>query len=194
MSIFQLLMLGMSAFFAFKIYEHIHTLEEPTQNKNNTQEDSHRFDAKEIVDEADEAFENGELEKALSLLEEVIRYDKHDDEVLFKLGYISQQLEKDNDAIDYYKQALEINPSNEFIHNALASIYRKNGEFTSAKIHLHNSIELDDKNPITYYNYGNLLVDMKREDEAVEMYKKALLLKPDFIEAKEEINKILLDK
>ncbi len=66
----------------------------------------------------------------------------------------------------------------------------KTAEFTSAKMHLHASLEIDDKNPITYYNYGNLLVDMQRDEEAIEMYKKALEINPEFTEAKEEIEKL----
>ena len=72
----------------------------------------------------------------------------------------------------------------------MATIYRANGEFVSAKMHLHESIEIDGENPITYYNFGNLLVEMQHRDEAIEMYKKALEINPDFNEAKEELEKL----
>jgi tetratricopeptide (TPR) repeat protein len=57
-------------------------------------------------------------------------------------------------------------------------------------MHLNASLAINDKNAITYYNYGNLLVDMKHVDEAKEMYKKAIELKEDFKEAKEELEKL----
>jgi tetratricopeptide (TPR) repeat protein len=43
---------------------------------------------------------------------------------------------------------------------------------------------------VTYYNYGNLLVDMQHNEEAVAMYEKAIEINPDFAEAKEELAKL----
>ena len=42
MTLFQLLMLGASAFFAFKIYEHIQTLKDLEQNVSDNQENEPR--------------------------------------------------------------------------------------------------------------------------------------------------------
>ena len=63
-------------------------------------------------------------------------------------------------------------------------------EFVSAKMHLNASLSIDDQNATTYYNYGNLLVDMKHTDEAIEMYKRAIELKKDFKEANDELEKL----
>lgn len=197
MTIFQLLMLGASAFFAFKIYEHIQTLQDPEVAVDEVSEDHEKsalafspFSPEALVQKADDAFSNDDKVKALAFLNEANVKDPNNPDILFKIAYILQQQNDDQEALKYYKDALTLDESNEYIHNAMASIYRKNGEFTSAKMHLHSSLALDDKNPITYYNYGNLLVDMKRDEEAVEMYKKALVINPEFTEAKEELEKI----
>jgi tetratricopeptide (TPR) repeat protein len=58
-------------------------------------------------------------------------------------------------------------------------------------MHLRSSLAINDKNAITYYNYGNLLVDIDNTDEAINMYKKAIEIEPDFKEAKEELEKLL---
>ncbi len=204
MTIFQILMLGASAYFAFKIYEHIGTLQNPPQNSSNNSNDSNNspsqepktadtfspFSPEELVDKADTAFEEKEYVKALALLNEADAKSPNSEEILFKLGYILQQSGNDEDAIKQYKRALEVNKENEFIHNSMASIYRKNREFTSAKIHLKASLDIDEENPVTYYNYGNLLVDTESFEEAAEMYEKAIELNPDFAEAKEELEKL----
>lgn len=197
MTIFQLLMLGASAFFAFKIYEHIQTLQNPEETGdevNDSQEKSavafSPFSPEALVEKANKAFEDDDKVKALAFLNEANAKDSNNPDILFKIAYILQQQNDDQEALKYYKDALFLDGNNEFIHNAMASIYRKNGEFTSAKMHLHASLEIDDKNPITYYNYGNLLVDMQRDEEAIEMYKKALEINPEFTEAKEEIEKL----
>ena len=197
MSVFQLLMLGASAFFAFKIYEHIQTLQEPEPQEDNTNEDEPKsadafspFDPEALIQKADDAFEEKDFQRALALLSEADAKEPNNAEILFKIGYILQQTNDNDEALNYYKQALEVDRNNEFIHNSMATIYRANGEFVSAKMHLHESIEIDDENPITYYNFGNLLVEMQHPDEAIEMYKKALEINPDFSEAKEELEKL----
>ena len=193
-------MLGASAYFAFKIYEHIQTLQEPEQSSNNNdyaREDEEKsvdtfspFSPEALVEKADEAFEQEDYQKALAFLIEANAKDANNPDIIFKIAYILQKSGDNDEAIKYYKEALELDKNNEFIHNSMASLYRANGEFTSAKLHLHASIDIDGENPITYYNYGNLLVDMQRDEEAIEMYKKAIEINPDFQEAKVELGKL----
>jgi tetratricopeptide (TPR) repeat protein len=182
-------MLGASAFFAFKVYEHIQGLKD-LQPPSNEPHVPSSFDPEYLVQRADEEFEEGNLQKAYELFNEANSKVTQPSEVLFKMGYILQQLKRDEDALEYYKKALEEDKENEFIHNSMASIYRAKGEFTSAKMHLNASLAIDAKNPLTYYNYGNLLVDMKHINEAKEMYKSALEIRSDFNEAKEELEKL----
>lgn len=201
MTLFQLLMLGASAYFAYKIYEHVQTLEDkngnnfsnnademPSQNRAVTSFST--LTSQELIEKADDAFQNDDKEKALALLLEAIQQEPDNSEALFKVGYILQKQDDNEGALDYYKKALEFDEQNEFIHNSVASIYRANKEFTSAKMHLNRSLELDDKNPITYYNYGNLLVDMQNPEGAKGMYEKALELDPEFEEARRELENL----
>ena len=201
MTIFQLLMLGASAYFAFKIYEHIQTLKEPQedQNQNNSVEvsDEERtvdafstFSPEALIMRADEAFEEEDNQKALALLNEANAKEPNNSEILFKIAYILQDGGDDEEALKYYKLALELDKENEYIHNSMASIYRKSGQFTSAKIHLKASLEIDAENAITYYNYGNLLVDMSNNEEAIMMYEKAIEINPHFLEARDELEKL----
>ena len=200
MTLFQLLMLGASAFFAFKLYEHVQTLQEPKNEQNNTNPHANNeqksadtfspFSPEALVEKADIAFEEKEFERALALLNEANAKEPNNNEILFKIAYILQKSGDNNGALKYYKEALVLDKNNEFIHNSMSSIYRENGEFTSAKMHLKDSLEIDGENPITYYNYGNLLVDMEHNEEAIEMYKKAMEINPEFDEAKEELEKL----
>jgi tetratricopeptide (TPR) repeat protein len=200
MSIFQLLMLGASAYFAFKIYEHIQTLQEPQEEQNSDPKSESKsvdtfspFSPEALVLKADKAFEEKSYEKALAFLTEADAKEPNNGDILFKIAFILQEMGNNIQAIKYYKEALAVDKNNEYIHNAMASIYRSNGEFTSAKIHLKASLDIDNQNPITYYNYGNLLVDMQNYEEAMQMYKKAIELKDDFEEAKAEL-KLLEEK
>ncbi len=197
MTIFQLLMLGASAFFAFKIFQHIQTLQDPQPNSQDGNEDGPRsadafstFDSSSLIEKGDEALESGDLQKALAIYSEANIKEPNSTETLFKMGYTLGLQDRDDEALEYYKEALKLDKDNSYVHQAMASIYRKNGEYASAKLHLNTLVELDGLNPITYYNYGNLYVDMKHIEEAKRMYLKALELNPDFKEAKEELEKL----
>ena len=191
MTLFQLLMLGASAFFAYKIYEHIQTLQDPQENNDDRSANAFStFDASSLLAKADEEMEKGDYQKALAIYTEANIKAPKDAETLFKIGYALMKQDRDDEAIEQYKEALELDPNNTYIHQAMASLYRKMHEYASARNHLNASLEIDDKNPITYYNYGNLLVDMQHFDEAKEMYKKALELDADFKEAEEELAKL----
>jgi tetratricopeptide (TPR) repeat protein len=195
-------MLGASAYFAYKIYEHIQTLEDSNQNSNNnynsepTQSDNRSMQAfstvssEELLEKADTAFEDGDSEKALAYLLESDAKSPNNSEVLFKIGYILQSKDDLDAALDYYKRSLEIDRDDEFVHNSVASIYRANKEYSSARMHLNESLSINDQNPLTYYNYGNLLVDMGHDEEAISMYEKALEIDSEFTQAKEELEKL----
>ena len=149
MTVFQFIMLAVSAFFAYKVYEHIQTLQDPQEAK-------------------------------------VDLVKKDDVETIFKRGYALEQQNRDDEALKCYKDALKLDENNLFVLQATASLYRKKGEYASARNYLNRLIDIDANNPITYYNYGNLLVDMKEYVTAKEMYKKAFELDENFTEARIE--------
>jgi len=189
MTLFQIIMLGASAFFAFKIYEHIQTLKDPEDIEVNEATTDHDI-VRELVEAADEKMQEGDFFRALTIYSEANYKEPKNPETLFKMGYALMQQDRDDEALEYLKEAVELDKNDTFIHQALASVYRKMGEYASARNHLNVSLALDSSNPITYYNYGNLLVDMKHYEEAKEMYKKALELDSDFKEAQEELAKL----
>jgi len=186
MTLFQLLMLCASAFFAFKVYEHIQTLQQPQQNSK----DDDVTDVSSLMDEADAKMSEGDFNKALIIYKEANYQQKDNPDILFKIAYSLMQQDRDEEALEYLNDALKLDKTSTAIYQALASTYRKLGNFEMAKNSLNSSISIDGSNPITYYNYGNLLVDEKEFEEAKKMYKKALELDPDFKEAQEELSKI----
>ena len=190
-------MLGASAYFAYKIYEHIQTLKDSDIEKakeettvTRTAEAFSTFDSSSLIEKADEARENGNLDKALAIYSEAKIKEPDNSEVLFKMGYTLSLQERDEEALEYFKEALELDNDNPFTHQAMASIYRKEGEYTSAQEHLESSLKLNSDDRVTFYNYGNLLLDMNELEKAKEMYTKALEIDPNFSEAKSELEKL----
>ncbi len=145
MTIFQLLMLGASAFFAFKIYEHIQTLKDPEQNTD-TQEEQNTdssvvrtaqsfstSSAEKLLEKADESREKGELDRALAIYSEANIKRPHDAETLFKMGYTLVLQGRDDEALEYLLESLEYDDQNPFAYKEIAAIYEKMGEEDKAR-------------------------------------------------------------
>ncbi len=191
MSTFQILMFAATLFFAYQIYRHVQTLEDkaPSGETKNTNspvaEEIHNGDA--LVDQADGAYERGEIERAKALLEEAVQLEPDNAEVLNKLAFVTAKTGERLKAIELYERSLELDENDDLTHNAIASLYRSEMAYERSQDHYLKAIEIDDTYPQTFYNYGNLLVDMGEIEEARTMYKRALGLQSDFSEAREAL-------
>lgn len=187
MSLFQILMIAMAAFFSFKVYAHIQTLEDEKPKEDENKNGFSSYDPQMLVKRADEAFMKNDFEQAFFLLDEANVKDPKNPDILGKIGYILAKEDRINEAISYYQEALHVDKNNDIFHNALASLYRKIKEFSKAETHYKEAIEIDPNYEISYFNYANLLVDMERYMQAKEMYEKALQINPEFTQARDEI-------
>jgi len=150
MTLFQLLMLGASAFFAFKIYEHIQTLKEPEDTDGKSPNEPKRtaeafstFDASSLIEKADDEVVAGNLDKALAIYSEANIKQKGNGEVLFKMGFVMALQKRNEEALEYFKEALEVDSQNPFTHLEMAHVYIEDREYASARTHLNAALELD---------------------------------------------------
>lgn len=179
MSTFAIIMLAVTVFFAYQIYQHVQTLEDKkTDNEPvKTADDPLKLDASvAFLEEADESFEEGDYERARDKLNRAVAIAPHNTEILNKLAFVEGKLGNLDGAIHYYKESLRLDENDDLTHNALASMYKAQGEFEAAQQHYQKALQLDDMYAVTYYNYGNLLVVMNEIQKAKEMYTHALAL------------------
>ncbi|MDD2829211.1 MAG: tetratricopeptide repeat protein [Sulfuricurvum sp.] len=191
MSTFSIIMFALTAFFAYQIYRHIQTLEDKIEPKNSVDtvpkppHELNRADA--LIEEADEAYSEGDLERAQDKLNRANTQFPNNTEILNKLGFINGKLGNFDKAIDLYKRSIELDATDDLTHLALGSIYKSQGDFDKAQEHYEKALAIDTQYAITYYNYGNLFNDKGELAKAEEMYSKALALQDDFIEAREAL-------
>ncbi|MDO9056370.1 MAG: tetratricopeptide repeat protein [Sulfuricurvum sp.] len=185
MSTFQILMFAATLFFAYQIYRHVQTLEdsEASESEPRATEPS----ALNLVEEADNAYEKGEVDSARGFLEEALSLDPANPEILNKLAFITAKTGDRLKAIELYEQSLELDENDDLTHNAIASLYRAENAYERSQDHYLKAIEIDASYAQTYYNYANLLVDMGEIEEARNMYKRALDLQSDFPQAREAL-------
>lgn len=154
MTVFQLLMLGASAFFAYKIYEHIQTLQDPddtTQVDGQGNNASPRtaaafstFDSQSLLQKADEAREENKLDKALAIYSEANIKDPKNAEILFKMGYTLVMQQRDEEAVEYFIESLEVDNENPFAYKELALAYERLGEKEKAEEAMQKAKAIDE--------------------------------------------------
>lgn len=148
MTIIQLLMLGASAFFAYKIYEHIQTLEDTEKPVGEapvrTAEAFSIFDSTVLIQKADEERENNNLEKALAIYAEANIKEQRNAETLFKMGYTLALQERDEEAVEYFLESIQEDDSNPFAYLEMAKVYKKLGDATKADLYEKKAKAIDD--------------------------------------------------
>lgn len=182
MSTFAIIMFAATLFFAYQIFRHVQSLEDTTSA--DSMNPVPLVDPNELVGEADDAYQNGDLAAAREKLQQAYALVPDDIEIVNKLAFVHGKLEEPEEAIRLYALSLQMDDTDDLTHNALASLYRAQGSLTLAKEHYEKALRIDDTYAVTYYNYGNLLGDLGEKQEAEAMYLKAIELDRDLTEAR----------
>lgn len=96
-----------------------------------------------------------------------------------------------------YRKALEYEPENEKAKYNLANALQRQTKYDEAAKLLEDLVGSSKENSIksaAYYNQGVAYTKMKNLDASIESYKKALRLNPNDQEARENLEKALLQK
>lgn len=79
-------------------------------------------------------------------------------------------------------------------HKLLAQIYEKEGGQRKAVDEYAQAIDINKKDFDSYYKVANLLTDLDKKDEAVQMLTNLLSKKPDYVEATIALGDLLIEK
>lgn len=126
----------------------------------------------------------------------VIGMYAQDDQQFLREGntwYRQQQFEKAEAA---YLKALELTPASNRVKYNLANTFVKLGkqeEALKAFTELATNAKEADIKASSWYNKGVVLTQQKKLEESIDAYKNALRLKPDNKEARENLQKALLE-
>ncbi|MFM7426050.1 MAG: tetratricopeptide repeat protein [Elainella sp.] len=88
-------------------------------------------------------------------------------------------------AIASYQQALEVNPNHAESHRSLAGIYAQLGQRHEEIAYRYRAVVLKPAwaTPSNQLTLGNALIQMDKPNEAIDCYRRAIKLRPDFYEA-----------
>lgn len=191
MTFFQLIMLAAAGFFAYQVYMHIQSLDNEAEPEfmKRLEEIEPELTADELIERADQAYIDGQIDEAQRRLEEIVMLFPDFAEGMNKLAFVLAKQGDMSGAERYYKSSLEIK-SDDVTHNALATVLVSLERVEEAEEHYKKALELDDNYEVTWFNYANLMQSLGKTEEARKMYMKALEIDPDFEQAKEELERL----
>ena len=146
-----------------------------------------------ILRQAFQDFQMGRLIDAEKALKQflVIAPDNFDANHLLAVIYASQ--DKHSDALEYYKKALIIRPSDAHALSNWGSSLSALGQNQEAFRQLQRALEIDPNNHDCWYNAGNVLCDLRKYEEALIYYGQAIKLNPQYYQAHNNYGKTLFD-
>ena len=127
--------------------------------------------------------QQGQLEQAKIIYEQVLSRNPRHFETTFLLGVIAGQSKRPEIAIEFFRKAIEINPNYAEAHNNHGNALQELGRVSEALDCYARAIQIKPDFALAYYNQGNALKKLNRLNEALKCYDRAVVIQPDYIEA-----------
>jgi tetratricopeptide (TPR) repeat protein len=108
------------------------------------------------------------------------------------LGVALQAQGRLDEAIDHYRQAIEINPAFEEAYCNMGVVLHLQGKLDKAVEYYHKALSIDPSDAKAHYTLGLALKKKHNYTEAITGFRQALKLKPDFVEAYDDLADLLV--
>ena len=127
----------------------------------------------------------GDYEKAITYFEKAVRENplSTDTNLYFFLGFTYAMLQRYQEAMEAYKEAIRLKPNYAEAHYNLGLAYGNLGRYQEAVEAYKQSIRVKPDDAVAYINMGTAYGGLGRNQEAMEAYKQAIRLKPNYAEA-----------
>ena len=127
---------------------------------------------------------NEQKEVVIALLIQIIRnlnVEKHKESIVaiyYHISWIYSMLYEYEKSIKVCKKALEIDPTDEFLWNALGVSYNEKGEYDNALAAFKKCIEFKPNNKYNWNNLGWIYCNLGENDKSIEACNKAIDINP----------------
>jgi len=121
----------------------------------------------------------GQLEQAKVIYEEILKLNPKHFDALQLSGALEGQLHNWVKSINYFKLAIEVNSSIDFLHVNLGLAYLNEKKYKDSFTEFEKAFTINAKNISAYINCAKMLRDLNRSNEAIIILDKAIEQNPD---------------
>lgn len=132
---------------------------------------------------------SGAFEESMPFFEKALE-EKLEINTLFSYAFTALQAGFNRTAIEKFLALKELDAEYHSLYINLAKAYEREEESENAIQAVKEGIKQDEFNKELYFYGGKLCLKTGREDEAVELFREALALDPEFMEAALTLNKV----
>jgi tetratricopeptide (TPR) repeat protein len=139
------------------------------------------------------ALGKGEHDKAAESMETALRLDPDNPSYLYNVGWLLDQLDRDDDAARFYERAMSASPLSFEAMNNLALIEGSRGRQDRALRLLNRAVDANPENEAAYFNRANYHAERRAWRDALADYQRAQSLNPGNAFAAVESGRIQLE-
>ncbi len=134
-------------------------------------------------------FQKGDVDKAIEHFEISLRYRPNQERILNYLAVALDRKGQTDEAVAHYHRVLKRNPKNRIALNNLGLIHRRNQQYDDA-VNCFQRLLAVEGTAQSHYRVGEIYDRMGNDENAIQHYKKALTLKPDYEQASRKLKKL----
>ena len=139
------------------------------------------------------AFENGNLESAGLILQNLLRIAPYTFDGLHLLAIVFASRGDHKGALEYYVKALKLSPNNASALSNYGSSLNALGKNLEALVVFNRALSINPEDSDIWYNTGNTLCDLGRHEEALNHYQESVRRNPGYYQAHNNYGKALFD-
>jgi len=194
MSSFQLILLLVSFYFAFRFFQQINnnsfkkkedlnnsnikSIQKDIQEEKNEINPIQQYNIDILLQKANEAFKNENYSDAILHLKDALIIEYNNSDILNRLGLTYSMNKEIDQAIITYQKSLDID-DNDIIHLEVAKLLEEQSLLEQAIYHYQSALKIDDEYAPTHLAYAKLLEKTNKTYEAKEHYRIAYELDPE---------------
>uniref|UniRef100_UPI001BD29B65 tetratricopeptide repeat protein n=2 Tax=Methanospirillum sp. TaxID=45200 RepID=UPI001BD29B65 len=126
----------------------------------------------------------------LEIADETVRLTPQDADAWYNRGVTLGKLERYEEEVDSYKQALTIRPNFSSAWENMGASYFDQGKFEEAIAAYHNATSQDQSNAVGWYYIGTIYEKIGQVEEAIQAFEKAIEINPNLGNVKSRLDKM----
>lgn len=150
------------------------------------------MDTSELLTNAINAQQRGDWAQAWDLCQQLLTLQPHDLPSHHLAAMLAVQMNRKEEAIQWFKKILAMDEQLPQVHNNLAHAYVACGQYELAEQHYHQALTIDRGYVQAYNNLAALYYRQQRLEEALTIYAQLLQLQPDHLQAHYNLGLIFL--